>query len=74
MSQSWGDNTAGMVGRPAYYGSLNNATCHLPTPQTNSLKRQKPWMKMTDPEVPVRPRPRLSHSVYAQGPLMEERG
>lgn len=72
MSQSWGEYTAGMVGRPAYYGSLNNATCHPPL-QTKSLKRQKPWMKVRDPEVPPCPRPKLSHTVYAQGPLMEER-
>lgn len=43
-------------------------------PQTKPLKRHKPWMKVTDPEVPPYPRPRLSHSVYAQGPLAEERG
>lgn len=62
-----------MVGRLAYCGSLASATLQPPLPQTKPLKRKKPWMEVTDPRVPPYPRPRLSHLVYAQGPLVEER-
>ena len=71
MSQSWGDITSGMVGRLAYCGSLSNVSCQPPPDKTP--EEQTPWMMAPDLEVPPCPRPRLSHSVYAQGPLAEER-